>query len=119
MKTKTPTTVTIAKITLFGTIAVAVISLIGNLVLGYWQFQRTQGEANQAIPTPELNTLSIEQIPREIFVFDGSADPQLGEAALILGSPIILISCQRITLSMISPMINLVPPGWVSYSPAE
>ena len=38
MTKKGQDTVIVAKITAIGTIGVAIISLLGNLVLGYWQF---------------------------------------------------------------------------------
>lgn len=50
-------TVTVAKITAKATIGVAIISLLGNLVLGYWQFIAKPGKTNQ----PETYEFSVSQ----------------------------------------------------------
>ena len=64
-------TFAITKITVIGTIIVAIISLVGNLVLGYWQFILKPSEANQPTPTPNTTSLAIEQIPFKIEIYDG------------------------------------------------
>lgn len=74
MTRQTLDTVTVAKITLTGTITVAIISLIGNLILGYWQFIRKPSETNQPTPTPASNALAIEQLPMTLFVYDGRGE---------------------------------------------
>lgn len=84
MTKKGQDTVTVTKITIIGTIIVAIISLIGNLVLGYWQFILKPGEANQLTPTPNTTSLAIEQIPQDIFAYAGNNNPDGGAGTFVL-----------------------------------
>ncbi len=82
MAKRTQNTVTIAKITVAGTIIVAVTSLIGNLILGYWQFLRKPDDATQSTPFPEAASLAIEQIPQRVFSYYGNSENLGGFAKL-------------------------------------
>src|SRR5512136_3126392 len=77
MPKRTPPTVTIARITLVGTIIVATTSLIGNLILGYWQFIQPS-DGHPPTPTPIPTSLAMEAIPRDVFVFAGDDNPDGG-----------------------------------------
>jgi hypothetical protein len=78
MTKKTPDTVTVARITLMGTILVALISVLGNLILGYWQFISKPG------PASESNLLAIEQIPQQVYAISGNNENLAGSANLQL-----------------------------------
>ncbi len=84
MTEKAQDTITIAKITVAGTILVAIISLIGNLFSVYWQFIRKPDEASQRTPTPVSNSLAIEQIPQRVFAYYGNAENLGGFATVNL-----------------------------------
>jgi len=73
-----------AKATTIVPIVVAVISLIGNLVLGYWQFILKPGEANQLTATPEPSSLAIENIPLDIFAYGGNGESEGGFGTFVL-----------------------------------
>jgi len=84
MSKKTPNTITVAKITVVGTIIVAIISLIGNLMLGYWQFILKPGEAEKPEHALPSESLAAEQIPLDLFAYGGNDNPDGGYATFVL-----------------------------------
>lgn len=83
MTSRSHHTVTVAKITVVGTVAVAIISLIGNLILGYWQLAEKAGEA--VLPAPVVPAfLEIEQIPLDAFAYGGNNNPDGGFGTFVL-----------------------------------
>ena len=74
MAKKSQNTITVARLTMTGTIIVAIISLVGNLILGYWQFVRKPSNANQPTSTPNPTSLAIEQIPQKVFPYYGEVE---------------------------------------------
>lgn len=83
MANKSQATITVAKITATSAVIVAAISLIGNLVLGYWQLTRKDGDVTPT-PAPETNDLPLEKIPQQVFSYAGNDHPEGGWGALWL-----------------------------------
>jgi hypothetical protein len=84
MAKKSQDTIEVAKITMIGAIVVAVISLVGNLVLGYWQFILKPSEVDQAETTQKSTSLAIEKISLDIFAYGGNGNPDGGYGTFVL-----------------------------------